>query len=474
MATVAGERIESVPSWGLVGTAAAVDGITILACAVLSASVLGYPSTGSADAASDWFKLAIVVSLTWVITAWRLGAYSRRLWNSGVELYVLVLRSAPISFSISLVAGYFAFRDIGGVFILVFLSLVVCAVLAERRLLRFVVHTLHRKGYLASRVIIVGRESEVRSLQERLSSETFSGLVVEEAYIREGGAYKIDGRIVADSLVGLSARLAISHVPYVIICGEMPDVEELDSLCWDLRDRNVSISLVVDLAYASIPPMDFRVASGLPLLEFQRPGLSRSGIFIKRSFDVVTSAIALVLLAPVFIIVAVLIMVEDGRPILFRQERVGIDGVKFPCAKFRSMYKDAASRERELRAIHHKPGQMWKVEDDPRVTRVGRFLRATSIDELPQLFNVLRGEMSIVGPRPKQAWELEDYNSRQLRRLSVKPGLTGLSQVSGRSDLSIDEATRLDIDYCENWSILLDIAICLRTVVVVSRGSGAY
>ena len=194
----------------------------------------------------------------------------------------------------------------------------------------------------------------------------------------------------------------------------------------------------------------------------------------KRVMDILCSAAALVALSPVFLAVAIAIKLEDKGPVIFTQNRTGKDGRVFRMYKFRSMYVDAEKRRSELLAKNEADGPLFKIADDPRVTRVGRFIRRTSIDELPQLVNILKGEMSIVGPRPLVTYEQDQCNEYQAQRLLVKPGLTCIWQVSGRSDTSFDELIEMDLEYIRNQSLWLDIKLILKTVVVVFTHKGAY
>ena len=194
----------------------------------------------------------------------------------------------------------------------------------------------------------------------------------------------------------------------------------------------------------------------------------------KRIMDVVCSAAVLAVLSPIFLAVAVAIKLEDKGPVIFTQNRTGKDGKVFRMYKFRSMYVDAEKRRSELLARNEADGPLFKIADDPRVTKVGRFIRRTSIDELPQLVNILKGEMSIVGPRPLVTYEQNQCTEYQAQRLLVKPGLTCIWQVSGRSDTSFDELIEMDLEYIRNQSLWLDIKLILKTVVVVFTHKGAY
>jgi exopolysaccharide biosynthesis polyprenyl glycosylphosphotransferase len=217
-----------------------------------------------------------------------------------------------------------------------------------------------------------------------------------------------------------------------------------------------------------------RPVGGLPLMHIDKPRAVHASRAGKRVFDVVGSLALLVLFAPLFVIAAVWVKLHDRGPVLFAQERTGRDGSMFRCLKFRSMVVDAERLLPELHALTGHQDGLFKMEDDPRITRPGRWLRRYSIDELPQLVNVLRGEMSLVGPRPPLPTEVARYARDTVRRLRVRPGMTGLWQVSGRADLAFDEAIRLDLYYVDNWSMLQDLTILARTLGAVLGSRGAY
>ena len=219
--------------------------------------------------------------------------------------------------------------------------------------------------------------------------------------------------------------------------------------------------------------MHIRPVEGLPLLYVEEPKISGVGWLIKNALDRLLALLGLIVRSPVFLAVAIAIRFSDKGPIFFRQARTGREGQTFRVWKFRTMYVDAEDRLAEMDDLNESDGMLFKIRDDPRVFPVGRFLRASSIDELPQLINVLMGEMSLVGPRPLPADD-GDFLGDVRRRLLVRPGITGLWQVSGRSDLSWDDAVRLDLYYVDNWSLVLDVHILWRTIGVVLRSKGAY
>jgi exopolysaccharide biosynthesis polyprenyl glycosylphosphotransferase len=221
------------------------------------------------------------------------------------------------------------------------------------------------------------------------------------------------------------------------------------------------------------PRTSIRPVSGLPLVEVDHPEFTGFSLIIKYTFDKLLALIALVLLVPVFVIISIAIRVDGGGPAFFRQTRVGRDGVGFTVYQFRTIVNDANERKARL-ILQENDGVLFKIRRDPRITRVGRYLRRWSLDELPQLVNVLLGDMSMVGPRPALPEEAARYGDVVRRRLKVRPGITGLWQVSGRSGLSWDESVRLDLRYVENWSLMLDLQILSKTVTGILRGTGAY
>jgi len=261
-----------------------------------------------------------------------------------------------------------------------------------------------------------------------------------------------------------------------IAASESFGYDEIRQLSWELEGSGIAIALAPALTDVAGPRIHIRPVAGLPLLYVEAPTLRGPKLFAKTMFDAVGAAVLIVLLSPLLVLVAAAIKINDRGPAFFMQERAGLDGKYFRVSKFRSMVVDAEARLAQITAEHRDAGNevLFKAKDDPRITAVGRFIRRFSIDEVPQLFNVLRGEMSLVGPRPQLRREVELLSDAARRRLLVKPGMTGLWQVSGRSDLSWEDSVRLDVYYVENWSLAGDLLILLRTVHAVLSRRGAY
>ena len=249
--------------------------------------------------------------------------------------------------------------------------------------------------------------------------------------------------------------------------------DQVRLLGWKLADAHISLIMAPATTDIAGPRMHMQPLNGLPLVHVSTPRITGLSAFFKRVVDVVASGLGLILLSPLFVVVALMVK-RDGGPVFFLQSRVGLNGELFKMVKFRSMRTDAEEVKKRLMEQNEGNGVLFKMKDDPRITPVGKFIRKYSIDELPQLWNVFIGDMSLVGPRPPLVEEVEQYEDIAYRRLLVKPGITGLWQVSGRSDLSWEESVRLDLYYVENWSLTGDFIILLRTVRAVFAKEGAY
>jgi exopolysaccharide biosynthesis polyprenyl glycosylphosphotransferase len=246
------------------------------------------------------------------------------------------------------------------------------------------------------------------------------------------------------------------------------------TLGWELEGSSIELVLASRLTDVAGPRIHFRPVEGLPLIHVEIPQFEGGKHVLKRALDIVVAGLALVVLAPVMLVIAVVVRLDSPGGAIFRQERVGKAGQEFHMLKFRSMRVTAEAELQALTAANEGSGPLFKMRRDPRVTRVGLVLRRYSLDELPQLWNILVGDMSLVGPRPPLRTEVQGYESHVHRRLFIKPGLTGMWQVNGRSDLSWDESVRLDLYYVENWSLTGDVMIMWRTFRVLTRPVGAY
>ncbi|MEU7876535.1 sugar transferase [Dactylosporangium sp. NPDC049140] len=329
-----------------------------------------------------------------------------------------------------------------------------------------------RRGACMRRVV-VGHELAVEAMARQLRRERYHGLKVVGACLLEAGevaGVPILGRF--DEVAG-AVRTARADTVLVLSCREL-DGHALCRLAWHLERDDIDLIVAGTLIDVAGSRTTIRPVDGLPMLHVEHPTLNGARRPVKAFAGRAGAALPMVLASPLLAILALAVRTDSAGPVLFRQVRMGKDGHEFVIFKFRTMHIDAEARLAELRHLNEVDGALFKLRNDPRVTRVGRLLRKFSLDELPQLLNVIGGSMSLVGPRPPLPEEVAVYPDDARRRLAVRPGMTGLWQVSGRSDLSWDEAVRLDLQYVENWSLSLDLVIMLRTLSAVTRGAGAY
>jgi exopolysaccharide biosynthesis polyprenyl glycosylphosphotransferase len=340
---------------------------------------------------------------------------------------------------------------------------------------RLILRALHRRGRFRQPVVVMGLERSVAELVRTAHRDRTSGVEVVAACVAKAHGDRIEGVPVLGSPADVLTVLDVARAEAVVLTA-WSDVsqEELRRLSWDLEGSGVQLFVAPRLAEVATPRLRIRTVGGIPLLDVQEPEYTGVRRAVKTTLDYGLAATALILLSPVLLAVAIAVKLTSPGPVLFRQERVGRHGTTFVMHKFRSMYVDAEQRLAQLRHLNEGGGPLFKLRDDPRVTPVGGFLRRYSLDELPQLFDVLLGRMSVVGPRPPLPREVAEYEDDVRRRLLVKPGVTGLWQVSGRSDLSWEESVRLDLSYVENWFLGWDLSIIARTLSAVLARQGAY
>lgn len=334
----------------------------------------------------------------------------------------------------------------------------------------------HEAGHLKTRVLVRGSSSDIRRFAEGLRCDPAQPFEISAVQIISGTTAAIPGvRVFPGHRDPVEAASEAGVAAVAFLGSPVDDPDEMRRAVWGLEQRGIEAYSVPVTAPLTAPTVEHIGSTGLTALAFR--GEVDSGVksAAKVGVDTVLSAVALLVLSPLMLGIALAVRRDSSGPVFFRQVRVGRDGGEFTMLKYRTMYCDAEKRREELVARNvHEGGTLFKIPDDPRITRVGKTLRRYSLDELPQLINVLRGHMALVGPRPPLPEEVANYPQDAHRRFRVKPGLTGLWQVSGRSDLDPAESVRLDTHYVENWSPGLDIRILVRTVHVVVTGSGAY
>jgi exopolysaccharide biosynthesis polyprenyl glycosylphosphotransferase len=432
---------------------------------------------GSQGYLPDYY-LAFTVALPtmWWAAVLLAGGYDVRFIGLGSEEFRRILNAA-----VSLTAGvavfsYAAKLDLNRGYMVIALPSATVLDLAARFRLRKHLHKQRRRGACTRRVVAVGHAAAVADLVTTLRRDSYHGLsVVAACLARPGFTDHVANVPVAGELGSITAAVDRfgGDTVAVLACPEM-DGRRLRELAWELEKTGTDLCVAPALLDVAGPRTTIRPVAGLPLLHVDHPELAGVKQAVKTVFDKAVAASALILLAPLFAAIGLAIRCTDHGPVFFRQTRIGKDGRAFTLYKFRTMVTDAEQRKYLLTSHNEAAGVLFKIRGDPRITRPGRWLRRWSLDELPQLVNLLIGDMSLVGPRPALPEETARYCHHMRRRLAVKPGITGLWQVNGRSDLPWDEAERLDVRYVENWSFALDLQILWKTWSAVVRGSGAY
>jgi exopolysaccharide biosynthesis polyprenyl glycosylphosphotransferase len=420
--------------------------------------------------------LSLTLPLVWVLAVRVFGGYEKRFLGTGSDEFRRVLNAGLSLTGALALISYAVNNELSRIYLLVSMQVIVVLDLLVRYVLRKRLHWRRGQGQCMSSVVAVGHEVAVRQLISELRREPHHGLQVVAACLPgEFNGTKVNGVPVVGDLDDAASvvRNINAATVAVLSCPEMDGVK-LRTLAWELEKTGADLCVAPALLDVAGPRTTVRPTAGLTLLHVDHPQLSGPRQVVKDLFDRCAAAFGLLLLSPMMLAIAVIIKFSDNGPALFTQMRVGKEGEPFKIYKFRTMVVDAEARLAEIREKNEFDGVLFKIRQDPRVTAAGARLRKWSLDELPQLINVLRGEMSLVGPRPALPEEAAKYADHVRRRLVVKPGLTGMWQVSGRSDLSWEETVRLDLRYVENWSFALDLQILWKTVSVIFRRAGAY
>jgi exopolysaccharide biosynthesis polyprenyl glycosylphosphotransferase len=452
--------------------------VTVAALAAVAAQVLRFGGAHQGQPSLYWWGV-LVLPVLWVLGVAMGRAYETRFLSSSPEEYRRVINAGLGVTALIAVVSYLSKTQFARGYVIVALPTCTLAALIGRYLARHALRRARARGRFLQDVVVVGHEWPVLDLVAELRRNPDSGLRVIGACVPGGRGSRqmaqagvpVVGDItqVVDSVMRLRA-----DVLAVTTCVEFGG-PELRKVCWALENTDVDVVVAPALIEVAGPRLHIRPVSRLPLLHVEKPEFTGGRRIVKGAFDRIVAIAALTLLSPLLLALALAVKLTSSGPALFRQTRVGVRGELFTIYKFRSMFGDAELKQPELERFNeNSDGLLFKMRRDPRVTSVGRFLRRYSLDEMPQLINVVKGDMSLVGPRPPLPSEVEQYADDVRRRLLVKPGVTGLWQVSGRSDLSWEDSVRLDLRYVENWSLVWDFEILWKTVYAVFCGSGAY
>jgi exopolysaccharide biosynthesis polyprenyl glycosylphosphotransferase len=473
---VSGERI--VTAWEAQYRALLFVGdlIAILA-STLVAVLVRFGGASPSVSGISYSVLSLMLVPIWMGVLVCAEAYETRFLGVGEDEYkrvamaswwlMAVIAVVAYSFKIQFARGYVALAlPIGTVLLLV-------GRYGQRKWL----HRRRKLGRFQHRVLAVGARDAIEELAAELAAEPYLGLqLVGVCLPTPSGAQSVGDVPVVGSLTQvIDAIQECAADTVAVTAGPGMSPEVLRQLSWELEGTGVDLVVAPALLDAVGPRIAARPVAGLPFLHIEEPELSGPRQLLKGIVEWIVSTVAFILICPVLAAIALTIRIDSAGSPVFRQTRVGRRGQEFTVYKLRTMYADAETRLEALREHNDAVDSLlFKMRDDPRVTRVGRFLRRWSLDELPQLWNVVRGDMALVGPRPPLPSEVSKYDQEIARRLLVRPGITGLWQVSGRSDLSWKDSIRLDLYYVENWSLALDAMIVWKTVFAVFRRSGAY
>ncbi len=454
--------------------------VTVDAIAVIVAVICGYVVRFGSDdvtvrGVSYWTVGAVILAL-WVGMLAATDAYESRHLGVGADEYRRVAVATCRVWGATAIGCYVLHAQVARGFCIVAMPLGLGLLLVGRAGARNYLVSLRRRGKSLHRVIVIGDPHAVAELTAQFQREPAAGFSVVGACLPfgEGQVRTADDAAAVTPIAKIPAMLARHQADTIVVASSANvDAGLARRIAWALEGTAIDLVVAPGVEEMAGSRVSLRPVAGLPLLHLSGPVFTGWRKVAKSVVDRALASILLALTAPLLALVAAAIRLDSPGPALYRQKRLGKDGREFTVWKFRTMHTDAAARLAELQALNESDGLLFKVRQDPRITRLGRSLRRFSVDEIPQLVNVVLGEMSLVGPRPLPVQD-SAFAGDVRRRLLVMPGLTGLWQVSGRSELSWDDSVRLDLYYVENWSILLDFTIMVRTVRTVLTGSGAY
>lgn len=480
----AGNGLKSEPHWRrLYARRLLISDLLVVVWVVYGTQILWFgiePVEVAGLAELSYWIFSAVLVVGWVIALTLHDTRSDRVIGIGNTEYVRVADASFRLFGLIAIVAFLVRVDVARGFLLISLPLGLLTLILERWLWRQWLRAKRSIGEYSARVLLVGSEQSVSQIARELRRSPSAGYRVVGACVPTG---QVAGTI-ADSEIPIMGNvnavgraIAATNADTVAVTStdDLPPYK-VKEISWSLEAGRQHLVLAPSIVDIAGPRIHSRPVAGLPLIHVETPRFSAGQRFAKRAFDIISSATLILLLSPVFLAVAVAVKTSSPGPLLFSHERVGLGGHAFRMHKFRSMRVGA---DAELAALLKEQGTstqpLFKIQNDPRITSVGRFIRKYSLDELPQLFDVLVGSMSVVGPRPQVAAEVELYTDAARRRLLARPGITGLWQISGRSSLDWDETVRLDLYYVENWSLMGDVAILVKTVrAVISPGDSAH
>lgn len=405
-----------------------------------------------------YVKLIVIVAALWIPIFAATGLYSVRSTRRAADEITKIFLACSTGILLVIVLIFFQRELFSSRFVVLaswLLALVFTVI--ERAIVRAVQHGLFVRGVGVHHLVVVGKDKTTDDIVSYLSRHPSLGYRIIERF----------DSVTPELFTTLVEKMRSVHIDEIIQSDSSVAKEDAVRLIDFCNDRHLIFRYAADLFDTHAAHIDIQTLAGIPIIEIKRTPLDGWGKILKRTFDIIGSAFFLILLSPVLLVIGILVKLDSEGPIIQPLRRIGEGGKPFNVLKFRSMVKNAEALKQQLLQQNEREGPLFKMRNDPRITRFGRFIRKTSLDEFPQLWNVLRGEMSLVGPRPHEPEEVAQYEKHHRKVLSIKPGITGMAQTSGRSDLNFEEEVRLDTYYIENWSLRLDLQIILKTPWVV-------
>jgi exopolysaccharide biosynthesis polyprenyl glycosylphosphotransferase len=424
-----------------------------------------------------YIPFAILLTILLLITFKIDGVYQSRRLGMWLDQMYAIVRGTTLGILLMVAITFFYQPAFYSRLIFVYDGATIIVMMGISRLLwGFILAQLRRRGIGVVRVLIVGAGEVGRTVIRTVMAQPelgyrIGGLIDDQP---DTGTLNIGPIPVLGGLENISQVINDQHIDEVVIALPWTDQQRVLDVFQICERLGVRARTVPDIFQLSLSRVDVEDLGGVPLLGLKSASFRPTNLIVKRGMDLIVGSLITVIVSPFLLLLALSIRFDSPGSIIFRQKRIGMRNKEFTIYKFRTMRAGAEEEQERLLVYNEFTGPLFKMKDDPRITRVGRFLRKTSLDEIPQLFNVLKGDMSLVGPRPHIASEVAQYQDWQRQVLEAPPGMAGLSQVSGRSQLSFDEQCLLDIYYIENWSPALDIKILLRTIPKVLSGEGAY
>jgi exopolysaccharide biosynthesis polyprenyl glycosylphosphotransferase len=478
------QSVQAVRQWQqayarrLAATDAALMAVVIVAAYIarygLSDTDITVPTGQGSSLVVDYRAVAVILALAWLVSLWALGTRERQIIGVGSTEYSRVGTATLYVYGLLAILALVLKLQPGRAFVLMTFLGGLILLPFGRWLWRQWLVRQRRQGACVHHVLLLGAEATCLHTATQIGRDPTS-------------VYRIVGAMVDDPSNGdllpgvpllagdpLAVADAVGADTIIYTGSDSYGPDQLRELGWKIEARRMGLIVAPGLTDIAGPRLSAHTVAGLPLVSVDYPTLKSGAHLAKRSGDLISSVGLLIVLSPLLLLIAVAVRLSSPGPVIFRQERVGLNGKYFRMLKFRTMVANAEDLLPSLLDQSEGNDILFKLRQDPRITPVGRFLRRYSLDELPQLVNVLFNDMSLVGPRPPLAREVRQYDEQARRRLLVKPGITGLWQVSGRSDLSWEDSIRLDLYYVENWTLAGDLVILYRTVRAVIRSHGAY